>query len=93
MVLSVLTNHMVMPFFRAEYFSHNMAKFGGAVVAEFQITFEDITVEDNSGSALWFFNSNVTFTGISKIVRNTGENGGGVNSKNSIITLAGESCV
>ncbi len=80
-------------FFRAAYFSHNRAKFGGAVVAEIQknATFEDITVEDNSGSALWFFNSNVTFTGISKIFRNTGENGGGVSS--SIITLAGEEAV
>ena len=35
----------------------------------------------------------MTFRGLSKIFRNTGENGGGINSKNSIITLAGEQAV
>ena len=35
----------------------------------------------------------MTFIGISRIFRNTGENGGGINSKNSIITLAGEQAV
>ncbi len=60
MVLSVYIINLViigfLPFFRAAFFLRNGAKFGGAVVVEFHknVTFEDITVEDNSGSALFF---------------------------------------
>lgn len=45
----------------------------------------DVTATGNSNSALCIANSNVTFTGATRITGNTGRYGGGVNSKDSIL--------
>ena len=57
---------------------------------EGNVSLENVTVEENVGSALCILESNVIFTGTSNFTRNAGRNGGGIMSKESVVSFAGE---
>ena len=73
------------------YFINNTAgECGGAVHSTSNdIRIDDAYFETNQGSALCFLNANVTFNGLTRLLRNTGLQGGGIYSQRSSISFNG----
>ncbi len=59
------------------------------MIGEQNVIFANITVTGNSKSALCIANSKANFTGATKITNNTGQFGGGINSKDSVLLFTG----
>ena len=72
-------------------FSHNKAECGSAIFigSEEHITFIKVSIIENYGSGLCFFNTNVTFSGTTIMSNNVGITGGSISNKGSLITFTG----
>lgn len=70
-------NHMVIP---GTFVNNTGGSCGGAVLIETgeHITFENIVATGNTGTAFCISEGNITFRGVTNILRNTGKSGGGL---------------
>ncbi len=72
-------------------FVNNEAKCGGAIFAEKEmVMLRNISILENSGSALCIFDNNILFTGTTTISSNQGNSGGGISSRNSVLVFMDE---
>ncbi len=73
-------------------FTQNKAECGGAIYVAYEnnLTLVDVSIRENSGSALCISNSHVNFTGTIEISHNRGTAGGGVSSRDSTLIFIGD---
>ena len=73
------------------YFINNTAGECGAAmhITKAEVRVDDAYFEGNQGSALCLYNSNMSFTGVTRLVRNTGQHGGAMYSEKSSVSFNG----